>query len=103
MKKGSLILGVVLLIGLTAYVYLYNRQMADVEEVCGKNAVGNVKPDFEKVKNTYGDLTISSSIEVNDEKDQKVVYVCAPLTMCDTSCSITFTENKIIKSVYREY
>jgi len=77
--------------------------MSHVKEICDNNVTGNVVPDFEKIKAKYDHLTVSSLIKVKDKKDQESVYICAPLTMCETSCNIVFTESEIIESKYREY
>lgn len=83
-------------------MFFYTRQMSYVEENCNINSAGNPMPDLNEIEKRYG-LTVSTPIAVNGKKGQQVVYICAPLTMCDTTCSITFSEKKIINSIYREY
>ena len=90
-----------LFLGLSVYIFLYFQQMNHVEEICNLNKVGNTQPNIELLEKQYS-VHIVGPYQLKDKKIEESLIICAPLTMCETNCSITIEDNKITKSIFHE-
>lgn len=95
--KTISILGLVLVIGIGAYVYLLSDQVSNVGKVCSiflKEApVGNLK----QIAMNYS-LDLRGPITVKNKPDTQMAIFCAPLTLCDSSCNIEFQNGQVVKA-----
>ena len=96
MKTGSAI-GLALVLGVGSYAYLFYKQISDVEEVCSLFPTGQVVGNLEEIENNYS-LQLMGPFAVNDKPQTQQAIFCASITMCDTSCSIEFQNNRVTRA-----
>ena len=96
MKPTSAV-GVVLVLGAGAYIYAYNKQLADVEEVCSLFSKGEAVGDLREIENRYS-LKLMGPYAVKSQPETQQAIFCASLTMCDTSCGIEFRNDRVTRA-----
>ena len=75
--------------------------MNHVEEICNLSKVGSIQPNVEWLEKQYS-VHIVGPHRLNENQTEESLIICAPLTMCETSCSIKIEANKVIESVFYE-
>ena len=89
--------GIVLLLGIAWYVYAINAQTDDVEAFCSRFEPGQAAPDPEPIALEYSGTLMGPAMPKPRAGKYSFVY-CAPLTMCDVSCSVEVENGLISKS-----
>jgi hypothetical protein len=97
MMKTLSAFGLLMVMGIGAYVYSINDQISDVEEVCSLFPEGAVVGDLKAIENSYS-VKLMGPFGVKDKPGTQQAIYCAVLTMCDTSCSVEFQNNRVIKA-----
>ena len=65
--------------------------------MCSLFSEGAAVGDLEKIEGKYS-VKLMGSSDVKDKSGTQQVIFCAVLTMCDTSCSVEFQNNRVIKA-----
>ncbi len=53
--------------------------------------------DLKEIENNYS-VKLMGPFDVKDKPGTQQAIFCAVLTMCDTSCSVEFQNNRVIKA-----
>lgn len=86
---------------IVGYVFTYWMQVRNVKESCEGLKTTEQVPDIELFeKNIW--LTVMGPIEDEETGNMKLV-LCSASTMCDTSCNITYKDNRIISAEFFNY
>jgi hypothetical protein len=88
--------------GIGLYVYSINKQIDDIENICSLYPVNAPSRGISDIATKYS-VKYMGSFEVEENTGIMRATFCAPLTMCDTSCSLEYKDNKIIKSTVHKY
>ncbi len=97
MLKALSTFGLLTAIGIGAYVYSINDQISDIDEVCSLFPEGMAVGDLKEIENNYS-VKLMGPFDVKDKPGTQQAIFCAVLTMCDTSCSVEFQNNRVIKA-----
>ena len=92
-----IIFGILLFLGFGVYIYSLHNQISDINEVCSRFPVGAPKGNLEEIEKQYSVQFMGVS-RAREQPGTETAIFCAPLTMCDTSCRIEFTDNKVTKA-----
>lgn len=74
-------------------------QTKHAKTLCSSYKVGDHMPSIEKLASEYS-LHPKGPYEIKERPGFQQVIFCAPATMCDDSCRITFKDEKIIEIEY---
>jgi len=99
MKMIGSVLGL-LVLGLGFYIYSMQAQTRDVAEFCSTFPEGSRAESLFAVAQSFSGTLMASDKFADYPGPQQFVY-CAPITMCDVSCSLEIKEGVVIKSEYR--
>lgn len=97
MIKTVSALGLLIAIGIGAYVYAVNDQITDIEEVCSLFPAGADIGDLKALENRYS-VKLMGPFDVDNKPGAQQALFCAVLTMCDTSCWVEYQHNRVIRA-----
>jgi hypothetical protein len=97
MKKTSRVFGSLIVIGVGFAIYSLSKQISDVAKVCALFAEGAAVGDLGGIEDRFS-VQLMGPFEVSGKPGTQQVVFCAALTMCDTSCSVEFKNDKVTKS-----
>ena len=90
-------LGILLVVGVGGTIYFLNEQISDIDSVCALFPVGAPVGDLTKIEADYSVQFMGIFTDNKKPGTQKALF-CASLTLCDTSCSVEFKNNKVTAS-----
>jgi hypothetical protein len=96
MKTLSTI-GLLIVIGIGAYIYSINKQISDIEVVCSLFPEEAAVGDLKEIENKYS-VKLMGPFDLKDKPGTQQAIFCAVLTMCDTFCSVEFQNNRVTKA-----
>lgn len=97
MKSVVKLIGLLMAVGIGVYIYCFNGQISDIDEVCSLFPEGAAPGDWKAIEDRYS-VKLMGPVEVSDNPGVERVIFCAHLTMCDASCNIEYQDNKVTKS-----
>jgi len=97
MKKAVSTIGLFLVVGIGTYVYLFTKQISDVDEVCALFPEGAAEGDLKEIEDRYS-LKLMGPFPVKNKSDTQEAIFCASFTLCDTFCSIEFQSGRVTKA-----
>ena len=65
--------------------------------MCSLFPEGTAVGDLKEIENNYS-VKLMGPFDVKDKQGTQQAIFCAVLTMCDTSCSLEFQNNRVIKA-----
>ena len=83
--------------GAGAYIYSINDQISDIDKVCSLFPEGTAVGDLKEIENKFS-VKLMGPFDVKDKPGTQQAIFCAALTLCDTSCSVEFQNNKVTKA-----
>ena len=94
------VFGILMLLGIGAYLVVWQLEARGVREFCSRFPVGADASEIWTVADgLWGDLT--GSRQPVDLGGKKTFIYCAPTTMCDVSCSLEVVDGVVTESDYR--
>ena len=97
MVRGVGKVGLLLMVGgFAVYISILLAQSRAAVNLCDNYPVGSRVEDLENIEGTFLLARMGPLDDPNNPGTQKMIF-CAPLTMCDTSCSIEI-EDRVVKS-----
>lgn len=99
LKFLTILLGVLLLLAVSYYIYSFRSQLGDVAEFCSDHPDGSTMTDIQAAAERYsGELR--GPFELKDRPGAEQYIFCAPLTMCDVSCRMVIDNKVVVESEY---
>ena len=95
--KIILFIAALIIPSVSYYVYSINKQIKDVEKVCTVYYVGKSAKSLNYIENIYS-VKLMSIYPIEENPGTSRATVCAFLTMCDTSCTIEFSNDIVTMS-----
>ena len=99
MKLANRIVGLFLLAGVAFYVYSLWAQSKGIKDVCAAHPEGAELGDPNDLADEYS-IRYMGSFEVEDSPGVDRHIFCAPLTMCDASCSLYVKDGIVTQADY---
>jgi hypothetical protein len=100
MGSGVRVVGILIVLGVGYYVYSMHAQSRDVEELCSTYVKGTRADEILEVAQDYSGQLMGPIESTNKDDTYSFIY-CAPVTMCDVSCSIEVEDGVVTKSDFR--
>ena len=97
MIKALLTTGLLIAIGIGAYVFAMNEQITDVAQVCSLFPEGAYVGDLNEIESNYS-VKLMGPFDVEDKPGAQQAIFCAVLTMCDASCWVEYRNSVVIRS-----
>lgn len=97
MKKALLTTGLLIVVGIGAYVFAINDQISDVAQVCSLFPEGADLGDLNEIESNYS-VKLMGPFDIQHKPGAQQAIFCAVLTMCDASCWVEFQNNTVIRS-----
>jgi hypothetical protein len=88
--------------GIAIYVSILIAQSRAAGDLCERYPAGSFIEDLENVDGSFL-LSRMGPIRDRDNPDTTKLIFCAPLTMCDTSCSLEIQDRVVKRAVFSNH
>lgn len=101
MKSLGNKIGLILIVGLGFYLYVMWQQSVAIETLCESHGVGATLGNGADLAEQHG-VQLMGPIDIDDKPGTQRLIFCAPLTLCDVSCTLDVSDNVVTLSEFFE-